>query len=159
MPQVETTWLKAGKLGVTNEQTIKNVQPQAIAIIGSPELLKFKRLEYGSELESYKAFKEDIRNAFITFYNAHEDKNLQKIVDSCVYEDFLSEVFDNASEKAISLVKDGSIYSDTLKTHLLSEYPDLKEDMLKKVPKVASGAKASKPKIDTESIGVDLDDI
>jgi len=159
MPAVDTTWIKEGKLGVTNVQTIKNVQDSALAIVGGSEAIQFKRLEYGSEFEPFAQFKDSIRDAFINFYSYHEDKNLQKIVDSAVYEGYLSEVFDTLAEKAIASLKDGSAYSDTLKAHLLSEHSELSEEMLKKEPKTKTGAKAPKKTVDVESLGVDLDDL
>ena len=158
MPSVETRWIKNGVLGVTNFQTIKNVQPQAIAILGSPDKIQFRRLEYGSEFEAYAQFKENIRDAFISFMSVHDDKNITKLVDSEVYDGYLSEVFDSMSEKAISLVKDGSLYSDVLKEHLVKEHDELTEDMLKKQPK-ATTAKAVKAPIDVSSLDIDIDDL
>ena len=157
MPAVETRWIKNGVLGVTNFQTIKNVQTQALAILGSPDKIQFRRLEYGSEFQAYANFKDDIRNAFINFMAVHEDKNIAKLVDSEVYEGYLSEVFDAMSEKAISLVKDGSLYSDTLKAHLLHENDGLTENMLRK-PKPTS-AKAVKASIDISDLDIDVDDL
>lgn len=158
MPPVDTNWIAPNKVGVTNSQDIKNVQNSALAIISEPSEISYKVLRFGSEFAPFTKFQEDIRNAFISFVSTLEDLNLTKLVDD-VYEGFYSEAMDKACEKAINTIFEGSVFSDTLKEHLLSVYSDLKAEMLAKPKTNAKTGKKVNPSVDTESLGIDLDNL
>lgn len=158
MPAVETNWIAPNKVGVTNAQDIKNVQNSAKAIIDDVSEISYKVLKFGSEFEPYSKFVDDIRNAFIDFVSTLEDKNLTKLVDT-VYEGFYSEAMDKVCEKACTLLYEGSLFSDTLKEHLVKKYPELSLDMLSKPKSTDKKSGKVKEVIDTESLDIDIDSL
>lgn len=158
MPAVETNWLVANKVGVTNSQDIKNVQPVALSIIAEPSEISYKVLKFGSEFAPYAKFVDDIRTAYADFVGSLEDLNLVKLVDD-VYEGFYSEAMDNVCEKTCSLLYEGSIFSETLKQHLVAKYPELTYEMLAKPKTTSKASKKAKVVVDTDDLGIDLDSL
>lgn len=161
MPAIDINWIVPDKIGVTNVQTIKNVQPEAILIVPQNELV-YARLEFGTDLALYASFVDSIRTTFSDFFAGLDEKNLTKLVDSKVFEGFYEQAIDAVCEKTLTLLTEGSIFSDTLKNHLLEKYSEvgLTLDMFSK-PKTTSaktGGKA-KVKIDLGQLDIDIDDL
>ena len=132
MATTKVSWVVVNKLGYKT-QSVRNVQPKAQAVL-KPDQYAYTMPEIGEGSKALNELKADIDAAFDSLFTKldsltvtgqdGESQSFADYIDSKNFEGFLQTAYGKVSAKASALVHEGSIFSDTVKEHLIATTVD-----------------------------------